>query len=181
MLSRSFFAFAALSLSAVAPANGQAADDLASKIINDPSAPSVNGAKASLHDDPAAQGGKALRVQVPKKGANVWDSAVETAIPKPIKAGDQLVLMVSARLEKGEGGATATTIPYVAVQLASEPYSSLLQQSVDIGPEWKDFQIRGTADRDYPANSVKVTVHLATAKQTVDVGPIVLLDLGPKK
>ena len=36
----------------------------------------------------------------------------------------------------------------------------------------------GTSAAAYPANSVHVTIQLATAKQTVDFGPIVVLDQG---
>ena len=34
------------------------------------------------------------------------------------------------------------------------------------------------ADGNYPAGGLKVTIQLATAKQTVDFGPIVVLDRG---
>src|SRR6186713_871819 len=94
-------------------------------IINDPGAPVVQGASGRLRDDPAVQGGKALRVVVRGKGANPWDVAVESAIAQPVKAGDQLLLAFWARLEKGEGGATATTLPYNTVQLSAAPYTAL--------------------------------------------------------
>ena len=90
----------------LAPASAQ---DAALNIINDPGAPQVVGASGRLRDDPAVQGGKALRIVVRGKGANPWDVAVQTAITQPVKAGDQLLFAFWARLEKGEGGATTTT------------------------------------------------------------------------
>jgi hypothetical protein len=48
----------------------------------------------------------------------------------------------------------------------------------DIGPEWKTVEIKGKADKDYAAGSLSVGIQLATSKQTVDLGPIVVLDLG---
>jgi hypothetical protein len=159
-------------------AAAQAPDDLAKKIINDPGDPHVDGAKASLRDDPAVQGGKALRIVVARKGANPWDAMVGGPVNKPIKAGDKLILAFSARLEKGENGATTTTLPYNAVQLGSAPYSTVISGSNDIGPDWKMFQISGKADRNYAPGEVKVTLQLATAKQTVDFGPIMLFDMG---
>lgn len=161
-----------------APVAALAQDDLSKEIVNDPSAPDVGGAKASLVDDAKVQGGKALRVAVPKKGANPWDSTVGGAIKKGIAKGDHLVLLFSARLEKGENGATTTTLPYNAIQLAGAPYSTVIQGGADIGPEWKDFKIEGTSDGNYAPNQLKVTIQLATAKQTVDFGPIVVLDTG---
>lgn len=170
--------FAAAALVVAAPAAVLAQADLASKIVNDPGAPDVNGAKGSLVADPKVEGGTALRVAVPRKGANPWDSSVGGAIKKPIAKGDKLVLLFSARLEKGENGATTTTLPYNAVQLAGAPYSTVMQGSADIGPEWKDFRVEGVSDGNYAAGDLKVTIQLATAKQTVDFGPIVVLDMG---
>src|SRR3954469_16253149 len=90
-------ALAALSAAAAAQDPG----DIAQRIVNDPGSPEVNGAKAALRDDPDVQGGKALRVQVARKGANPWDASIGGPIAKPVKAGDKLVLVFSARLEKG--------------------------------------------------------------------------------
>jgi hypothetical protein len=163
---------------APAIALAQDAGDITRQIVNDPAAPEVGGAKASLVDDPKVQGGKALRIQVPRKGANPWDSSVGGAINKPIARGDKLVLLFSARLEKGENGATTATLPYNAIQLNAAPYSTVMSGSAAIGPEWKDFQVTGTSDANYKAGDLKVTVQLATAKQTVDFGPIVVLDRG---
>lgn len=157
----------------------QDASDLAQKIVNDPSNPQVDGAKAALRDDPNVQGGKALRVQVARKGDHPWDASIGGAINKPIKAGDNLVLVFSARLEKGENGATTATLPYNAVQLAAEPYSTVISGSGQIGPDWKMQQVTGKADKDYAAGTLKIAIQLATAKQTIDFGPIVLLDTGP--
>jgi hypothetical protein len=160
-----------------AGASAQDTSDLAKEIVNDPADPQVGGAKAVLRNDPAVQGGKALRIDVARKGANPWDASIGGPITKPIKAGDKLILVFWARLEKGESG-TTTTLPYNAVQLASAPYSTVFTGSADIGPEWKMVQVSGTSDKTYPANSLKVTIQLATARQTVDFGPIVVLDTG---
>lgn len=154
------------------------AQDAAPQIVNDPGAPDVSGAKASLVDDAKVQGGKALRVAVPKKGTNPWDSTVGGPIKKPVAKGDRLVLLFSARLEKGENGATTATLPYNAIQLNAAPYSTVMQGPAVIGPGWKDFEVDGVSDRNYRAGDIKVTIQLATAKQTVDFGPIVVLDKG---
>ncbi len=164
------YAFAGLLL---APATAQELN-----IINDPGAPQVNGASARLRDDAAVQGGKALRVVVRAKGANPWDVAVQTPITKPVKAGDQLLFAFWARLDKGEGGATTTTLPYNAIQQSSAPYAALFAGPAELGPEWKLHEVRGKADADHPAGTLNATIHLATAAQTVDLGPIFVVNLG---
>lgn len=172
-------ALIAFVLASATPAKAQGApDDIASKIINDPGAPQVTGAKAKLRDDPQVQGGKALRIQVAGKGTNAWDVAVGSAIKKPVKAGDKLILAFWARLARGDGAATSATLPYNAVQLASAPYTPLFTGQATLGPEWKLYEVRGKADRYYAAGALNATLHLATGKQTVDVGPVIVLDLG---
>lgn len=149
-----------------------------SMIINDPSAPNVNGAKAKLIDDERVTGGKALRVQVPGKGKNAWDSSLTSPINKPVKAGDNLLLVFWARLEQGEKGATTATLPWNSIGMTSEPWTPLLGQSADIGPEWKQIEVSGKAERDFAPGSIGVSLQLATAKQVLDLGPVIVLNLG---
>lgn len=167
--------FAAALLLAFAPA---AAQELV--VINNPAEPQVNGAKARLRDDPAVQGGKAMRIQVRRRGTNPWDVAVQSAIDKPVKAGDTLVFAFSARLEEGENGAAEGTLPYIAVQLAGEPYTTLFSDQATIGPEWKMVEVRGKADADHAPGTLNATIHLASAAQTVEFGPLIVVDLGPE-
>jgi hypothetical protein len=167
---------AGLFLAALPLAPAPAQDELV--IINNPAEPQVNGANPRLRDDPGVQGGKAMRVQVRRKGANVWDVAVESAINQPVKAGDSLVFAFWARLEKGADGATTTTLPFNALQLSAAPYSTVIGNPVEIGPEWKLHEIEGKADKDYAAGTLKATIHLATAAQTVDLGPLIVVNLG---
>lgn len=160
------------------PAFAQSATDLASKIINDAGAPSVNGAKARLVNDAGVQGGKALQVIVVKKGDHDWDSTVETAIKKPIKAGDHLILAFQAKLVSIDGGGTTATLPYNAIQLNGAPYTTVLSGGATVGPNWELHKIEGTAAKDFPASDIKSTIQLGNAKQTIDFGPIMVFDFG---
>lgn len=166
----------ALALFVLGPAAAQ--DDLASRIINDPGNPQVMGASAKLREDPTVQGGQALRVTVRRKGANPWDVAVQTTIDKPVKAGDSLVFAFWARLEKGENGATESVLPYNAVQTSTAPFTALFVEAATIGPEWKMFEVKGKADKDQAGGTLNATIHLATAAQTVDLGPLFVVNMG---
>jgi hypothetical protein len=163
---------------AAASTPAAAAADLASRIANDPSGSSSNGAKAKLLDDPQAEGGKALRVTVSRKGTNVWDSALESPLKKPVKKGDRLVLRFEARLQEGPGGATTATVPFAAIQRASEPYSSVASGQPALTGTWQPFRYEGRADKDYAAGALKAVVHMGNAKQVIDFGPIVVLNMG---
>ena len=168
----------ALCLAITAPAAAVQGDDIASKIINDPSAPQIVGAKASVRKDDQVQGGKALRIVVPAKGKNNWDTFASSPIQKPVKTGDNLVLAFWARLERGEGGATSSTLPFAGVQVSSPPYPSLFNEAVQVGPEWKLHQVKGKADKDHAAGTIGVSIHMANAKQTIDLGPVFVLNMG---
>lgn len=168
-----------LALPAVAPAQS---DDILNKVINlpPPTAWRIDGlrSKPPVRKDPAVQGEKALRVEVPGKGAHPWDVSAANPIQKPVKAGDNLILAFWARLEKGENGATTATLPSNQIQLASAPYTPLFSAPVTIGPEWKMYEVKGKADRDYAGGTLNVSLHLATGKQTVDLGPVFVLNMG---
>ena len=177
------YVLAALALAVAAPAAAQeAGDDLVDKIINlpPPAAHVVNGlaAKPKVRKDESVQGGKSLRIPVPGKGADPWSVSLSNPIEKPVKAGDMLVLAFWARLEKGPEGAASATIPYAGVQLNKEPYMAVMTEPVTVGSEWKLHEIRGKAERDYAAGELNVSLHLATAKQTIDVGPVFVLNMG---
>jgi len=167
------------------PVSAQAGDDIVDKIINAPAPESfsVYGLKQppKVRKDPTVpQDGmkKALRIAIPGKGANPWDISLSDPVLKPIKAGDQLDLVFWARLESGENGATSAVLPNNSVQLAKEPYTGFMGGAVTITPEWKLHEVKGRADRDYAAGEVNISMHLATAKQVIDIGPIILLNLG---
>ena len=170
---------------AAAPAAAQpaaAADDITSRIISspDPRTYRLDGVRTGggVRRDEGVQGGRALRVPVPGRGENPWTVAVAVPITRAVQAGDNLVLAFWARLERGDDGATTTVLPYNAVQMAGAPYTALFNGPVTIGPEWQIHEIRGRADRSYGAGELNVSLHLATAKQTVDIGPVFVLNMG---
>ena len=122
---RRFHLLAACLLAAAPRGHAWGQVDLASRIINDPGVPQVTGAKGRLVGDPKAQGGKALRVAVARRGANNWDSVVESPLTKPVKAGDRLVLAFEARLQQSDDGSTTALVPYTAIQMVAAPYTGI--------------------------------------------------------
>ena len=147
-------------------------------IVNDPGNPSVNKAKAKLIDDPNVTGGKALRVEVAAKSEHAWDSNVTSAVKKPVQKGDTLLLVTWAKLVQGENGSTTATLPWNSLGTTSAPWSPVFGSSADIGHEWKQIEISGKAGKDYKPSDLSISFQLGNAKQTVDFGPILLLDLG---
>jgi hypothetical protein len=176
---RTILAAVVLALGAAGGASAQD-DDIVNKIINNPSpsAYRVYGLQTvpKPRSDSTVQGGKALRLTIPGAGQSPYAIGLSDPILKPVKKGDKLVLAFWARFEKAEG--PSVKIASVSIQLASAPYTGLFGQPVDIGPEWKMYTVEGVADRDYAAGEINVSMHLATGKQVIDLGPIFLLDMG---
>lgn len=156
--------------------------DLVNKLVNAPSvaAWSVRGVgqQPKPFDDVAVQGGRALRVVVPGKGANVWDIAARTPIQKPIAKGDTLLLAFWARAEVPAEGQKTAILPGIRIEQTSAPYGSFAQDSAQVDGTWTMVYASGIADQDYGRGSLEVAIHLAAAKQTVDLGPAFVFDFG---
>lgn len=138
-------------------------------------------APSKVRADKTVQGGRALRVTIPAKGAQPWAVSAVNPTIKPVKAGDTLMLAFWARLEKGEGGATTAELPNNTVQITAPPYQSLFGKPATIGPEWKIYEARGKVERDFAAGELAVSIHLATGKHVVDLGPVYLFNLSAKR
>lgn len=179
---RAWFGAIAALLALAGPAAGQEADDLARRIISVPvpTAYRVDGVQtgARVRSDSSVQGGRALRVPVPGRSDQPWSVSVAVPITQAVHAGDQLILAFWARLEQGENGATSASLPYNAVQLAAAPYTALFTGPATVGPAWEMHEVRGRADRDFAAGDLNVSLHLATGRQTVDIGPVFVLNMG---
>ena len=172
------FAAIAMLLSVVAPALGD--DDIASKMVNDPTAgwgASGAGAKAELFKDPTVQGGMAERLTISSKSANPWDFGAQAGIAKPFKQGDVLLLAFWAKAETPPAGSTA--IDFKAnIQNNSAPYTSLGSADLHVGAQWKMYFVVATADKDYKGGEAGAQLQLATAAQVIDLGPLFILDYG---
>lgn len=127
--------------------------------------------------DAAVQGGQALRVAVPGAQTDAWKVSLGNKLVKPVRKGNVLVVAFWARTEAGPDGSDSINLPYNGLQLAQEPYSPLFHAPLVIGPAWTLHEVRGVADRDYQAGELMVMMHLATGKQTIDFGPVFVLEL----
>ena len=79
-----------------------------------------------------------------------------------------------ARAHRTEGGAPGK-IARVRIEESAPPDRELFAQSFDVGPAWKLHQLAGVADRDYAPGRIGVAMHVAAAKQTLDIGPVFVL------
>ena len=161
------------------PAPAPAQSSIFDKAINQPGIGwGVYGPNQSAKQVPAADvpGGAAVRIQVNRAGANVWDVGATYPTIKPIAAGDTLFVMLFLRAPDAKDGATVP-IP-VTIGGTDAPYPQIAAETVNVGATWKRYYVTGVSAQAFAAGKARISVPLAGAKQGIEVGPAFLLDLG---
>lgn len=128
-----------------------------------------------LRSDKQVQFGKALRFRL---GGQREFGRIGLVSPllKPVKKGDRIVVAFWARAEKTEGGVPGRI---GRVQLEATPViRTIFEKPFEVTPEWKMYQMTGTADADYGPRQLNAALHLDAAKQVLDIGPVFVLDYG---
>lgn len=154
-----------------------AEEDILGKMINK----DTNGSWFSQPEKPKAKhlkadvlGGYAFRFKA-TKGANPWDLQANSPIAGAIKDGDVIMINYYARAEEpAEGGSSLT----VHIQLADAPYTAILQSTAKISQEWQSYCAFRVANASVAEKKSNVSVHLATAKQVIDLGPVMVFNFG---
>ena len=183
MIVRLALAAAALAFASAAAAQTAPAEP---DVLNNPNPETLQfyglpgGAKPKPRTDEGVQFKKAVRVELPGGGGDPWKIGANSPLLKAVKKGDKIVVAFYARLEKGADGAATGQIASAQLQLTAAPYTRLFGKAFEITPEWKLYQAAGHADRDYGAGELSAALHLNTAKQTIDLGALAVLDFGPK-
>lgn len=161
-------------------AGGDAA--VLNQLLNTPAANAWSswGTKAILKRDSTVTGGAAMHIEIATKPANPWEAAAALPINKPVNKDDVIMVSFWARAATPAPGGSTATLSSIAVQLAKAPYTSLFNESADVGGTWAMYYASGVAGQDYGAGQLNVSVLLGAAQQTVDLGPAFVLNLGPR-
>lgn len=171
---------AAVALACVlAPMIAQAKDDDIQKhLVNSPNVASwiAYGSQTSKQiKDAGVQGGGAFEVQVTSPGPNVYTTAAQEDITGPIKAGDKLIVVLWL---KAAAAATSPTPLHVRMQVNSGAYDGILDSDINITNSWDRYVVQGVSAADHAKGAAVLVVQLGQAKQTIDLGPAFVLDMG---
>ncbi len=181
-------AVAALGLSAAAPPAAHAAEPAAQGImkyaINKPSVawnvygPGQTNAPVK---DKAVVGGNGVRVLVTSPTPDKpWDASAGQAVNGKITKGDVITIAFWAKAEPVDGGPATANISSVRVQQAAEPWGGIVEGKVAVtSADWQIYTVSGRASMDADKGGAGVALHLGSAKQTVVLGPLFVLDFGP--
>ena len=117
-------------------------------------------------------GGHAFRVKA-NKGANPWDVQASSPVNGAINEGDVIMLMYYARAaEPAEGGSSLTA----RIQATVAPWTATMDMTSKITEEWKSYCAHRVASATLAKSSV--SIHLATAKQVIELGPVFVFNFG---
>ncbi len=136
-----------------------------------------SGKDAHMQIVPKAGGGYAYRITVNQPGNHRWDVQLNTVIPSAIQLGHVYLVRYDARcieLMNQEGTAHAN------VEKNGPPHSKTMSRAVDFGTEWTTINLpfvvrKGLA---FDAREAVFTLHLAAAKQVIELANIQLIDFG---
>jgi hypothetical protein len=131
----------------------------------------------SIVKSEGAPGGMAYRVTMKKKKKNHWDTAIRIPMTTSIEKDDVILMSFWARAAKPPKGRDAGDIT-ATIQRNIDPYDSVIEQRLDIGPDWKLYSVSGKASRDYSADKTNINFNLAHAKQTLEFGQFYVMNLG---
>jgi hypothetical protein len=157
-----------------------ASDNILDRAVNKPGASwTIYGANqtSKVMKDPSVQGGQFVRATISAKGANAWDVGASSPIQKPIAAGDSILVAIWLRAPQLKDGETMP-LPYIGANGAAAPYDGLVNADVKITNAWKLYYASGKATKNFGGNTVNATVHLASDKHVIDLGPVFVLDFG---
>ncbi len=158
-------------------------DNILNKLVNIPSPKSWmvqgQGQEPKFFEDKTVQSGQAMRFVVPQKGDHPWSVSANVGITKPVKAGDVILLAFWARAEVPAEGQQTGILSGIRIQQTKAPYAAFAQDKTNVTSKWTMYYASGVADKDYKPGSLEVTIWLGAAKQTIDFGPVFVLDFGP--
>ena len=155
-----------------------AQEDVFSKLINKATTATWN----ILPDKPNPKyfevkgipGEHAFRVKA-TKGVNPRGVPASSPVQGAINEGDVIMLAYYARAaEPAEGGSKLSA----RIQMNAPPWTAVLDMSSAINEEWKQYCAHRVANASLAENKSSVSIHLATAKQVIELGPVFVFNFG---
>ena len=121
-------------------------------------------------DEPAAPGGKLLRVEIPKAGEIYWDSAASGKPLQAIKQGQFVTFAFVARAVDASAPVAVTA----NILQTEAPHKAALISKITLDKEIGLYCLEGKAKLDLPAGGGTPVLHIAGQKQTFDLGPYIV-------
>jgi endo-1,4-beta-xylanase len=128
---------------------------------------------------PSIAGGKAISIPVKQRGANPWDIAAVMTIAEPIARGDTLFLAVQIRASAADNEAQSGVISSSKIEESAGSYTAIADTGGQVSSEWTTLYATGVASQDYAPGATHISVQIASARQTIEIGQAYAFNLGP--
>jgi len=122
--------------------------------------------------DPKVEGGKAVEVLTPGTGG-IWEVSGMRPIDGGIAKGDHIVASVWIKSD----------VPAKAVfrvEARAGARDRVNDRFIDVGTAWSKQTLDFVAEGNYLAGTTQVALLLNSGKQTIDLGPVAVIDKGDK-
>jgi len=129
----------------------------------------------SIENSEGVPGGEAVRVRVRKPAQGIWDAGVNSLIVDKLMSGDTLVVGAWLRSIEQSDDAVVEAV----LQQSIKPYRAISRQPVNLTPNWKLHYFSAVANDSYLREETQFSLQYAKHAQTIEVGPIFVLNLGP--
>jgi endo-1,4-beta-xylanase len=152
------------------------------KLINQPGVANwnINGsAQTTTVPAKTISGGKALSVEIKAPQPNAWDVSVSSPITESIASGDTLFLAVQVRASSADNEAQSGVISASKIEESGGAFAVIADTAAQVSGEWITLYSTGVASRNYAAGDTHITIHMAAARQTIEIGNAYAFNLGP--
>ena len=125
-------------------------------------------------------GGEALRVTVRKPGPDPWSVEVKARLTGEVAEGDVVFVAFLARAIEADNEAQNGVVSTFSVQQDGGSYVPVAQASalVPLG-SWRMYSGWGRAGVPLTPETGMIGIHLGATAQVIDIGPAVVVNLGP--
>jgi hypothetical protein len=125
-------------------------------------------------------GGQATQFVIAQKGKFPYDIGTNAPITEDIKKGDIMIVAFLARTIAADTPDGLGVIGVRVQQNLAPAYPGFGDKVMQIGPNWRLYQLKTQAKQDIPKGQGVIGLHLAGVKQTVEIGrAYVLKDVAP--
>jgi hypothetical protein len=130
--------------------------------------------------DKTVTGGGGVRIKVTTPTPDQpWANGAGQLVDGKIAKSDVITLAFWAKAEPVDGGPATANLSSVGIQQTASPWGSIVAGNVTVtSGEWKLYTVSGRASMDAEKGAAGVGLSLGSAKQTVVLGPLFVLDFG---
>lgn len=156
--------------------------ELPGTLMNNPLDPGFNtfgeDVRTRVVEVPELPGGFAYQAKVRRAKPRPWDISIATNVTGDVRQGDSVAVAFWARAKDPDRDTGAGHIQ-VRLQQNASPYAGVVEQVVDIGPDWQLYEIKGVSAHSFSGSQMSLAFNIGDYKQTIEIGQYFVLNLGP--